>query len=48
MNAFYVPDLAGMIYAMPGMQTELNAGDQQARRVPRHCRRFTAARASRA
>ncbi len=21
----YVPDLAGMIYAMPGMQTELNA-----------------------
>ena len=25
MNAFYVPDLAGMIYAMPGMQTELNA-----------------------
>ena len=25
MYAFYVPDLAGMIYAMPGMQTELNA-----------------------
>ena len=25
MNAFYVPDLAGMIYVMPGMQTELNA-----------------------
>ena len=25
MNAFYVPDLAGMIYSMPGMQTELNA-----------------------
>ncbi len=25
MNAFYVPDLAGMIYTMPGMQTELNA-----------------------
>lgn len=25
MNAFYVPALAGMIYAMPGMQTELNA-----------------------
>lgn len=25
MNALYVPDLAGMIYAMPGMQTELNA-----------------------
>ena len=25
MNAFYVADLAGMIYAMPGMQTELNA-----------------------
>lgn len=24
MNAFYVPDLAGMIYTMPGMQTELN------------------------
>ena len=24
-NAFYVPDLAGMIYTMPGMQTELNA-----------------------
>lgn len=25
MNTFYVPELAGMIYAMPGMQTELNA-----------------------
>ena len=25
MNAFYVPDLAGMVYAMPGMQTELHA-----------------------
>ncbi|WP_454683417.1 ubiquinol oxidase subunit II [Ancylobacter moscoviensis] len=25
MNAFYVPTLAGMIYAMPGMRTELNA-----------------------
>jgi cytochrome o ubiquinol oxidase subunit 2 len=25
MNAFYVPDLAGMIYTMPSMQTELNA-----------------------
>ena len=25
MSAFYVPDLAGMIYAMPGMQTQLNA-----------------------
>ena len=25
MNAFYVPDLAGMIYAMPSMQTQLNA-----------------------
>lgn len=25
MNAFYVPDLAGMIYTMPGMTTELNA-----------------------
>ena len=25
MNAFYVPDLAGMIYTMTGMQTELNA-----------------------
>ena len=25
MNAFYVPDLAGMIYTMPGMQTRLNA-----------------------
>lgn len=24
MNAFYVPDFAGMIYTMPGMQTELN------------------------
>ena len=24
MNAFYVPDLAGMIYAMPGMSTHLN------------------------
>ncbi len=30
MNAFYVPDLAGMIYAMPGMQTELNAVINQA------------------
>ncbi|MEM6739947.1 MAG: ubiquinol oxidase subunit II [Pseudomonadota bacterium] len=25
MNAFYVPAMAGMIYGMPGMQTELNA-----------------------
>jgi cytochrome o ubiquinol oxidase subunit 2 len=25
MNAFYVPELAGMVYAMPGMQTRLNA-----------------------
>lgn len=25
MNAFYVPALAGMIYAMPGMKTQLNA-----------------------
>ncbi|WP_039748297.1 ubiquinol oxidase subunit II [Solimonas variicoloris] len=25
MNTFYVPTLAGMIYAMPGMQTELHA-----------------------
>ncbi|HEX4842099.1 MAG TPA: ubiquinol oxidase subunit II [Limnobacter sp.] len=25
MNAFYVPPLAGMIYAMPGMETTLNA-----------------------
>ncbi|MEO0372292.1 MAG: ubiquinol oxidase subunit II [Pseudomonadota bacterium] len=25
MNAFYVPDLAGMIYSMAGMETELNA-----------------------
>lgn len=25
MNAFYIPALAGMIYAMPGMQTQLNA-----------------------
>lgn len=25
MNAFYVPNLAGMIYAMPGMTTKLNA-----------------------
>ncbi|MBS9478079.1 ubiquinol oxidase subunit II [Ancylobacter radicis] len=25
MNAFYVPTLAGMIYAMPGMHTELHA-----------------------
>ena len=25
MNAFYIPALAGMIYTMPGMQTELNA-----------------------
>ncbi|GAB2470668.1 MAG: ubiquinol oxidase subunit II [Comamonas sp.] len=24
MNAFYVPDFAGMIYAMPGMETRLN------------------------
>ena len=24
MNAFYIPAMAGMIYAMPGMQTELN------------------------
>ncbi|WP_424926754.1 ubiquinol oxidase subunit II [Amaricoccus tamworthensis] len=25
MNAFYVPEMAGMIYAMAGMETELNA-----------------------
>ena len=25
MNAFYVPALAGMIYAMPGMETQLHA-----------------------
>lgn len=25
MNTFYVPELAGMVYAMPGMETELNA-----------------------
>jgi cytochrome o ubiquinol oxidase subunit 2 len=25
MNAFYVPQLAGMVYAMPGMETTLNA-----------------------
>jgi len=25
MNVFYIPDLVGMIYTMPGMQTELNA-----------------------
>ena len=25
MNAFYVPDLAGMIYAMPSMETQLHA-----------------------
>jgi len=25
MNAFYVPAMAGMIYAMPGMETKLNA-----------------------
>lgn len=30
MNAFYIPELAGMIYTMPGMQTELNAVANQA------------------
>ena len=25
MNAFYIPELAGMIYAMPGMETQLHA-----------------------
>jgi len=25
MNAFYIPDLAGMVYAMPGMETKLHA-----------------------
>ena len=25
MNAFYVPELAGMVYTMPGMQTQLHA-----------------------
>ena len=30
MNAFYVPDLAGMVYAMPGMQTELHGVINQA------------------
>jgi cytochrome o ubiquinol oxidase subunit 2 len=30
MNAFYVPELAGMIYAMPGMETTLNAVQNKA------------------
>lgn len=30
MNAFYIPALAGQIYAMPGMQTQLNAVINQA------------------
>jgi cytochrome o ubiquinol oxidase subunit 2 len=30
MNAFYVPELAGMVYAMPGMQTQLHAVINQA------------------
>jgi cytochrome o ubiquinol oxidase subunit II len=30
MNAFYVPAMAGMVYAMPGMQTELHAVMNQA------------------
>jgi cytochrome o ubiquinol oxidase subunit 2 len=30
MNSFYIPALAGQIYAMPGMQTELNAVIDQA------------------
>lgn len=30
MNAFYVPALAGMIYAMPGMESQLNAVINQA------------------
>ena len=47
MNAFYVPDLAGMIYAMPGMQTELNAVIKSLA-CSRACRRTTAARVSRA
>jgi cytochrome o ubiquinol oxidase subunit 2 len=25
MNSFYIPDLAGMVYAMPGMETKLHA-----------------------
>jgi cytochrome o ubiquinol oxidase subunit 2 len=29
MNAFYVPELAGMVYAMPAMQTVLNAVQNQ-------------------
>ncbi|MEM6550073.1 MAG: ubiquinol oxidase subunit II [Pseudomonadota bacterium] len=30
MNSFYIPAMAGMIYGMPGMQTELNAVMNQA------------------
>ncbi len=30
MNAFYIPERAGMIYTMPGMRTELNAVINQA------------------
>ena len=33
MNSFYIPALAGQIYAMPGMQTQAARRDQQARRL---------------
>ena len=33
MNSFYVPALAGKIYAMPGMETQAARGHQPARRL---------------
>jgi cytochrome o ubiquinol oxidase subunit 2 len=46
MNAFYVPALAGMVYAMPGMETKLHAVINQPGRYE-GCRPTTAAPASR-
>ena len=47
MNTFYAPTLAGMIYAMPGMETQAARGAQPAGRVTRASRPTTAAPASR-
>ena len=45
-NTFYVPALAGMIYAMPGMETKLHAVINKRGGVHGTCRGITAGRAS--
>ena len=47
MNSFFIPALAGQIYAMPGMADEAARGHQQGRQLRRASRPITAAPASR-